>query len=173
MELAHASYFYTLAQIGITFAGFATILMALRETRGGGMSQFHLWVAKSYIQSGLVTAICAMLPPLLYGLGLSEALTWRISSLLIALPALAMLLQAPRQWRQTTAQTVRSRLWAQVALGVIINGALLFNAAGWPMAPDGGPLMLAVSWNLFAFFAQFAESVNFFFGGEDEEDQAP
>ena len=59
MELPHAVYFYTLAQVGITFAGFATILMALRETRGRGMSKFHLWVAKSYIQSGLVTAMSA------------------------------------------------------------------------------------------------------------------
>lgn len=46
MELPHAAYFYTLAQIGIAFAGFATILMALREARGG-LSRFHLWVAKS------------------------------------------------------------------------------------------------------------------------------
>ena len=28
--------------------------------------------------------------------------------------------------------------------------------------------MLAVSWNLFGFFAQFAESVNFFFETEDD-----
>ncbi len=62
MELPHAAYFYTLAQIGIAFAGFATILMALRESRGRPMSKFDLWVAKSYIQSGLVTAVCAMLP---------------------------------------------------------------------------------------------------------------
>jgi hypothetical protein len=27
----------------------------------------------------------------------------------------------------------------------------------------GGLVMLAVSWNLFAFFAQFAESLRFFF----------
>ena len=169
MEIAHAAYFYTLAQIGITFAGFATILMALREQRGRGMSKFHLWVAKSYIQSGLVTAMCAMLSPLLFGLGLSETRTWQAASVLIALPALAMLVMAPRQWRQTTAMPVRPRLWIQVGLGLMINGALLFNAAGWPMAPDGGPVMLAVSWNLFGFFAQFAESVNFFFEPEDGE----
>jgi hypothetical protein len=166
MELPHEAYFYALATVGITFAGFATILMALREGRGSGMSKFHLWVAKSYIQSGLVTAMCAMLPPLLFAFGMDVALTWRASSFAIGVPALAMLATAPSQWRAVTDMPIRPRLWVQVVVGVIINGALLFNAAGWPLAPAAGPVMLAVSWNLFSFFAQFAESVSFFF--EDE-----
>ena len=56
----------------------------------------------------------------------------------------------------------------QISVGVVINGLLLLNAAGWPMPPAAGPVMLAVSWNLFGFFAQFAESVSFFFEDEDE-----
>lgn len=165
MELPHEAYFYALATVGITFAGFATILMALREGRGGGrgMSRFHLWVAKSYIQSGLVTAISSMLPPLLFAFGMNETLTWRASSLAIGLPALGMLMAAPGQWRAVTDLPIRPRLWVQIALGIVINGLLLFNAAGWPFAPAAAPVMLAVSWNLFGFFAQFAESVSFFF----------
>ena len=168
MELPQAGYFYTLAQIGITFAGFVTILVALRESRGGGMSKFHLWVAKSYIQSGLVTAVSAMLPPLLFALDLNEGQTWAAASLLIGLPALGMLMLAPSQWRATTDMPIRPRLIIQIVLGVGINGALLFNAAGWPVPPGAGLVMLAVSWNLFGFFAQFAESVNFFFGAEED-----
>ena len=168
MELPHELYFYALAQIGITFAGFATILMALRESRGGGMSKFHLWVAKSYIQSGLVTAMNAMLAPLLFGLGLSEPATWQATSLLVGIPALGMLFLAPSQWRQNTAMAIPMRLNIQIALGILINGALLFNAVGWSWPPGGGLIMLAVSWNLFSFFVQFAESVNFFSGTEDD-----
>jgi len=167
MDLPNAAYFYTLAQIGIAFAGFATILMALRETRGRPMSKFDLWVAKSYIQSGLVTSASAMLPPLLFAFGLGERMTWQLASLLVGLPALVMLLQAPGQWRARTDMPVRPRLWVQVGIGLIVNSALLFNAAGWPLPPHGSFLMLAISWNLFGFFAQFAESVNFFFEGED------
>ncbi|HSS14409.1 MAG TPA: hypothetical protein VLL04_10965 [Rhizomicrobium sp.] len=163
MDLPNAAYFYTLAQIGIAFAGFATILMALRETRGRPMSKFDLWVAKSYIQSGLVTAANAMLAPLLFSFGLGERMTWQIASLLVGIPALAMLLLAPGQWRARTDMPVRPRLWVQIGIGLIVNGALLFNAAGWPLPPSGNFLMLAISWNLFGFFAQFAESVNFFF----------
>ena len=71
MDLPGASYFYTLAQIGITFSGFAALLMALRQMRGSDLSKFQLWVTRAYVQSGLVTAMNAMLSPLLYGLGLS------------------------------------------------------------------------------------------------------
>ena len=162
-----AAYFSTLAQIGIAFAGFATILMALRETRGRPMSKFDLWVAKSYIQSGLVTAASAMLSPMLFAFGLGERLTWQCASLLIGIPALAMMLHAPAEWRARTDMPVHLRLKVQIGIGLVVNGALLFNAAGWPMAPSGSFLMLAISWNLFGFFAQFAESVNFFF--EDEK----
>lgn len=169
MDLPNVFYFYTLAQLGITFAGFAAMLMALREMRGKGMSAFHLWVARSYIQSGLVTAISAMTPPLLYGLGLTEEQTWQAASLLIGLPALVMLALAPKDWRANTPIAFPLRLKLQVGLGLLINLALLFNAAGWPVPPKAGPLMLAVSWNLFAFFFQFAESVRFFFTAEDED----
>jgi hypothetical protein len=175
MDLSGAAYFYTLAQVGIGFSGFAAILMGLRQMRGASMSKFHLWVARSYIQSGLLTAINAMLSPLLYGLGLSEDTTWRVASLMIASQSIVLLAAAPRQWRATTKMPVPARLKIHIAAGVLINLFLLLNAAGFPFEPYGGPVMLAVSWNLFAFFLQFAESVSFFFESTegDLEDNAP
>ena len=61
MDLPGAGYFYTLAQVGITFAGFAALLMAITQMRSFQMSKFHLWVTRAYVQSGLVTAMQAML----------------------------------------------------------------------------------------------------------------
>jgi len=168
MDLPGAGYFYTLAQVGITFAGFAAILMTLREMRGTGLSKFHLWVARSYVQSGLVTAVNALLSPLLFGLGLSERMTWQVASAIIAVQSLALILMAPRQWRAATDRPLETRVKIQIAIGIFINLVLLTNAAGWPFPPQGGLVMLAVSSNLFAFFAQFAESIRFFF----EEDES-
>jgi hypothetical protein len=56
-----------------------------------------------------------------------------------------------------------TRVKAHIGLGVLINVALLMNAVGWPYRPMGGLVMFAISWNLFAFFAQFARSLDFFF----------
>src|SRR5215471_4555509 len=168
MDLPGASYFYTLAQVGITFSGFAALLMGLRQMRGSGMSKFHLWVAQSYVQSGLVTAMNALLGPLLYGLGLSAELTWRVASLIIAGQSIVLLSMAPSQWREATHRPLELRVKIHIGLGLVINAALLLNAIGWPYPPMGGIVMLAVSWNLFAFFAQFAQSIKFFFEEEEE-----
>jgi hypothetical protein len=170
MELPGAGYFYTLAQVGITFAGFSALLMTLREMRGSGMSKFHLWVARSYVQSGMVTAVNAMLSPLLFGLGFSERMTWQLASAIIAVQSIFLILLAPKQWKAATDRPIDNRVKIHIALGLLINLGLLCNAAGWPFEPQGGLVMLAISWNLFAFFAQFAESVRFFF---EEEDAAP
>ena len=169
MDLPGAGYFYTLAQVGISFAGFAAILMSLRAMRGAGMSKFHLWVARSYVQSGLVTAMNGLLPPLLFGLGLSERMTWQVASAFIGLQSLVLLTMAPRQWRSVTSRPINVRLKVQIGFGWIINMLLLANAVGWPFQPIGGLVMLAISWNLFAFFAQFAESIRFFFEEEEND----
>ncbi len=173
MDLPGAAYFYTLAQVGISFAGFAAILMSLRNMRGSGMSRFHLWVARSYVQSGLVTAMNALLSPLLFGLGLSERMTWQVASAFIGLQSLVLISLAPRQWRAVTSRPIDTRLKVQIASGLAVNALLLANAAGWPFQPTGGLVMLAVSWNLFAFFAQFAESIRFFFEDDQDSEENP
>src|ERR1700686_5382692 len=100
MDLPGASYFYTLAQVGITFAGFAAILMSLRQMRGASLSKFHLWVAQSYVQSGMVTAVNALLSPLLFGMGFSERLTCQTVRVLIAVQLIVLIAMPPSQWSE-------------------------------------------------------------------------
>jgi hypothetical protein len=145
------------------------MLMALRQMRGAGMSKFHLWVAKSYVQSGLVTAMNAMLSPLIFALGVSMQRTWQVASIAIAAQSFVLIAMAPKQWRENTNRPLETRLKIHIGFGLLINGVLLLNAMGWPFPPSGGIVMLAVSWNLFAFFIQFAESIRFFFEEEEEE----
>src|SRR5258706_4417177 len=170
MDLPGAGYFYTLAQVGIAFAGFAAILMTVRQMRGASLSKFHLWVAQSYVPSGMVTAVNALLSPLLFGMGFSERMTWQIASILIAFQSIVLIVLAPSQWRAAEGGPLLTRVKVQIALGVLINAALLANAAGWPLAPFGGPVMLSVPWDLFAFFSQFAQSLRFFF---DDSEAGP
>ncbi|MSP95361.1 MAG: hypothetical protein EXR00_08825 [Alphaproteobacteria bacterium] len=163
MDLPGAGYFYTLAQVGITFSGFAALLMAIRQMRAVEMSKFHLWVTRAYVQSGLVTAMQAMLSPMLYGLGLSLDMTWRVASVLIAAQSLMLIVVVPKQWRAATNRAVEFRVKLHMGCGFLMSMVLLLNAAGWPFPPSGGVLMLTISWNLFAFFTQFTESVRYFF----------
>jgi len=93
-------------------------------------------------------------------------MTWQIASGLIAAQSIMLIILAPSQWRAAEGGPLLTRVKVQIALGLLINAALLANAAGWPFEPFGGLVMLAISWNLFAFFAQFAESIRFFFEEE-------
>ena len=163
MDLPGASYFYTLAQIGITFSGFAALLMALRQMRGADLSKFQLWVTRAYVQSGLVTAMNAMLSPLLFSLGMTPDQTWQAASVFVAVQSFVLLAMVPRQWREATPRTMDTRVKVHIGLGVLINALLVMNAIGWPYRSSGGLVMLTISWNLFAFFAQFARSIEFFF----------
>ena len=95
-------------------------------------------------------------------------MTWQVASAFIGLQSLILITMAPRQWRSVTDRPIDLRLKVQIGCGLVINALLLANAVGWPFQPMGGLVMLAVSWNLFAFFAQFVESIRFFFEeGED------
>ena len=120
----------------------------------------------------MVTAMNALLSPLLFGMGFSERTTWQIASVLIAVQSIMLIVLVPGQWRDVEGGPLLTRVKVQMALGLLINAALLANAAGWPFSPFGGPVMLAISWNLFAFFAQFAESVRFFFEEEKAAEQS-
>ena len=61
---------------------------------------------------------------------------------------------------ETHATDVRNanfQRWSpDIGCGLLINAILLMNAFAWPFPPMGGLVMFAISWNLFAFFAQFA-----------------
>jgi len=110
----------------------------------------------------------AMLSPLLYGLGLTLAQTWQAASAFVAVQSVVLLMMAPRQWRDATHRPMDTRLKIHIALGLGINALLLMNVIGWPFPPTGGLVMFAISWNLFAFFAQFARSIDFFFEEAEE-----
>src|SRR5438309_6402821 len=135
MELAGAGYSCTLATLGITFAGFAALLVILRQSLGAPLSKFHLWVSQSYVKAGLVTSANAMLPPLLFGMGVSEEFIWRGVSAFVAVQSLYLLAIAPREWRNTTKRPLLPRVKVQIAAGVLVNLGLLLNAAGWPYRP--------------------------------------
>lgn len=170
MELPGESYFYTLAQVGITFAGFSALLIAVQQMRAVGLSGFHKWVARIYIQSGLATTANAMVPPLLFDMGLSESMTWRATSLFIVGGSIYRLSRLPGQWYAATNRPLETRVKVHVGMIIVLNSALVLNAVGWPLAPSGAMVMFVISWNLFAFFFQFAESIRFFFeDGEDVE----
>jgi hypothetical protein len=85
MEMPEAAYLHNVSLLGITFSAVSTLVMLLRQTMGGKVSNFDIYLITSYVSVGFLIAADAMLPPMIYGLGLSAAAAWIVASLIAAL----------------------------------------------------------------------------------------
>jgi hypothetical protein len=75
-----SGYLYTIATVGMTFAGLSVLTMILRQILGGRMTKFDSFVARMWVQLGFMTTFGSILPPLLMLFGPQAPIVWRISS---------------------------------------------------------------------------------------------
>jgi hypothetical protein len=72
-------YLYTIATVGMTFAGLSVLTMILRQLLGGQMTKWDSWVSRTWVELGFMTTFGSILPPLLTLFG-PAPIAWRISS---------------------------------------------------------------------------------------------
>jgi hypothetical protein len=80
MEIPETGYLYNLSVLAITFSTITALVMLLRQTMGGKMSNFDLVLITNFLSAGFVVAVDAILPPLLLSLGLSTTIAWMVAS---------------------------------------------------------------------------------------------
>lgn len=79
-----SGYLYTIAALGMSFAGLSVLTMILRQMLGGHMTKFDSFVARTWVELGFMITFGSILPPLLGLLEVSTLVVWRISSGLMA-----------------------------------------------------------------------------------------
>jgi hypothetical protein len=77
-------YLYTIATVGMTFAGLSVLTMILRQILGGQMTRFDAFVTRTWVQLGFMTTLGSILPPLLILFGDPAPIVWRVSSGIMA-----------------------------------------------------------------------------------------
>jgi hypothetical protein len=144
MELPASGYFYALATLAMTFAGFSAIVVALRQGTGQPLSPLHVLFTRFFIEAGLLTAFFAMLAPTLALSAIPQAKVWQISSAIILVILVPYLATYPRR-RRASAPDGKMPPQAYVTMTPILVGigALGANMIGWPNVP--GPLPLAIA----------------------------
>lgn len=80
-----SGYLYTIAAVGMSFAGLSVLTMILRQMLGGQLTKFDSFVTRTWVQLGFMTTVGSILPPLLILFGTLAPLAWRISSGVIAI----------------------------------------------------------------------------------------
>jgi hypothetical protein len=97
VEVKGAALLYTLATLTITFAGFAALLLIIRQSAGGHLSALDRFLARTVVGHLFLMTGGALFPPVLGLYELPEAWLWKISALLFGLPMLALLLTYQRR----------------------------------------------------------------------------
>ncbi len=84
MELPGELYLFNFSLLAMTFAAVSALVMLLRQTMGGKLSSFDVFLVNAYVAHGFVLAIAAILPPLIAQFALPLPVVWAVASGLAA-----------------------------------------------------------------------------------------
>jgi hypothetical protein len=128
-----SGYLYTIATVGMTFAGLSVLTMILRQLLGGQITKWDSFVTRTWIQLGFMTTFGSIVPPLLRLFGAPAPIAWRVSSVVMAIILGGWALTFPRR-RQAVNPT---RLPLQVVIYTLaMDIAALALAANAIVVPD-------------------------------------
>jgi hypothetical protein len=134
-----SGYLYTIATVGMTFAGLSVLTMILRQLLGGRVTKWDSWVTRTWIQLGFMTTLGSILPPLLMLFGGPAPIAWRISSGVMAVILGSWALTFPRRRRVVNPMGMS---WQVVTYCVAMDIAALALATNAIVVP--GDLSAAV-----------------------------
>ena len=134
MEVKGATLLYTLAGLMITFAGFSSLLLILRQAAGARVSLLDRYIARTVMTYIFVLTAAALLPTLLALYDIPENWIWRSSGVLFALPMLSLQATYPRRRRKVVGKAPPPAIYAVfVVFGSAVTLAMLgYILAGLP-----------------------------------------
>jgi hypothetical protein len=104
LDIQGAGILFTLAEIMVTFAGFSTLLVSVRQVAGAPLSALDRLLAKMVMVHLMVLTGGALLPSLLSLFDLSEASVWTVAAVVFGVPELLLLFSYPYRRRKAVGQ---------------------------------------------------------------------
>ena len=139
MDVSGAVLLYTLAGLMVTFAGFSTLLLVIRQAAGSRLSVLDRYLAKTVLTNSLVLTAAALLPPLLALYGIAEAAIWKIAAVCFAAVMLALLLSFPHRRRKAVGKGPPPMVLAIFVLLSAPPSSLRCWSVFWPAANTRPP----------------------------------
>jgi hypothetical protein len=102
MEVKGAAVLYTLATLMITFAGFAALLLIVRQSAGAALSALDRFLARTVVGHFFWMAAGALFPPIFALYDIPDSWVWKVSALLFGVPMLAILATYPQRRVEAT-----------------------------------------------------------------------
>ena len=149
MNIEVARYLLALAALSLSFVGFSTIVVALRQALGSSLTAFHVLLVRLFIESGFLVTVFSLLPPMLDAAGLDAASNWRLSSAVAFLFTMVYFGSYTRRRRRTPgAGRTPVRIYVNATIMGVANIGLILNVGGWLFTPNGAPYIIALTWLL-------------------------
>ena len=130
MELPGAAYLYNLSLLAVTFATVSALVMLIRQTLGGKLSKFDIFLLRGFISFSLFVAFAAILPPLAALSDAAALVLWALTSAVAAI-LLAVNLYTVIVWRRKATGepapagvTIRYLIHG-VAIALLVTNALV------------------------------------------------
>ncbi len=140
-----SGYLYTIAAVGMSFAGLSVLTMILRQILGGQMTKFDSFVARSWVHLGFMITFGSILPPLLALFELPTPVVWRMSSGLMAIILGCWALTFPRRRLATNPTRLPIQVIIFVAAMALTALALAANATAVPVGLLPGVYAAAIT----------------------------
>ena len=171
-ELGGEAYLLNLSLLAITFSAVSVLVMLVRQSMGGKLSNFDIHLVSSYVARGFVIAVAAVIPPLLADFDLHPQVFWAIASLLACFLLIAGVFRVQRERFQIT--KVRLPRFPVFVLGAHwLAAALLIANAILPTVQGGGLFKVALTMPLATVMWAFVRRIGSLLGDTPGEDWDP
>ena len=171
-ELPGAIYLFNLSLLAISFAIVSTLVMLVRQTLGGKLSNFDVYLITSYVSFGFVIAFNAILPPLVSLFDSAPAVLWGVASGLAAILQCGVLVNTVRRRMKASKERPSWAVIASFSTHAIIVFALVVNASV-PGVRGPGLFALALTVSLAIMMWTFVRRISSLFGVEPGDDWDP
>lgn len=172
MELTGETYLFNLSIVAMTFAAVSVLVMLIRQTMGGKLSNFDVHLISSYVAGGFVIAIDAILPPLAALHELEPSLLWPITSAIAAILLAGVTISAHTRRREATGHGMPPAVLLSFSLHWLAVALLIVNAAV-PAVQGVGLFASAITLEMAVMFWTFTRRVTSLFGTEIGSDWDP
>ena len=162
MELPGETYLFNLSLIAVTFTAVSALVMLLRQTMGGKLSNFDVYLITSFISFGFAIAVSAILAPLITFAQLPPAAMWAVSSGLAAIILGTTALANIHRRRTVATEPMSWWVWSSFAVNCLSASILFINAVIQPwqgILLFAGPLTLSMAIIMLAFVRRIGSLV--------------
>lgn len=172
MEESGSIYLFNLSIIAITFTAVSALVMLVRQTMGGKLSNFDVYLITSFVSFGFAQSLSAILPSLISLFGPPHSVLWAGSSGCAAILLGSTLFSIVRRRRRVSAIPIANSVFAAFCLQGLAVTVLAVNAliTAWQgVHLFAGAVTLSVAVIMWAFVRRIASLL----GDQPGEDWDP